>query len=190
MARVAAAPGRHDRAREYVDEVDRDQPVRDALLGPMADAADVMRVGEANDADAAALGALGGQLHGFMADHLAIAGEAVEGEKRTGVEHDLDVLVHGEAARGDALDIARDHADAVGVVSLEIGLDQIGGYELGLAVRGAAGLDDGTDGFDERLCLDGAIVGHCWCSYPFPRLRCVGWVRRSRNPPLLSSRTS
>ncbi|MGY3364689.1 hypothetical protein ACVWZL_001814 [Bradyrhizobium sp. GM2.4] len=102
-----------------------------------------------------------------MADHLAVAGEPVEGEKRTGVEHDLDVLVHGEAARGDALDIARDHADAVRIVSLEVGLDQIGGHELGLAVRRPAGLDDGADSFDERLCLDGAIVGHCWCSYPF-----------------------
>src|SRR3954468_19709088 len=171
VAPIAAAPRRHDRARDHVDEVNRDQSVVDALLGPVADAADVVRVRQADETHAVALGPLGSQLHRFMADDLAVAGEAVEGEQRTGVEHDLDVLVHGEAACGDALDIAWDHADAVGVVSLEIGLDQIGGYELGFAVRGAAGLDDGTDGFDERLCLDGAIVGHCWCSYPFTILR-------------------
>ncbi len=86
-ARVAAAERRDDRPRQHVDEVDRDQAVVDALLGPVADAADVVRVGQADDADAVALGALGAQLHRLMAHHLAVAGVAVEGEHRAAVHH-------------------------------------------------------------------------------------------------------
>ena len=149
----------------------------------------MVRIGKADEAHAIALGALGGQLHRFMADHLTIAREAVEGEKWTGVEHDLDVLVYGKAARRDALDVARDHADAVRVVAFQIGLDEIGGHELGLSVRGAAGLDDGADGVGERFGLDGAIVSHVLSLLSLHNMAgSVGWVSRRRNPPLLRPR--
>ena len=59
--------------------MDGHQAVAYALLGPGADAADVMRVGEAHDAHTVALGALGPQLHGLKAHDLAVALVAVEG---------------------------------------------------------------------------------------------------------------
>ena len=91
-ARVAAAERRDDRPRQHVDEVDRHQPCGRALLGPVADAAEVMRVREPDDADAVALRALDAELHRLAADHLAVALAAVEGQQRAAVEHDADML--------------------------------------------------------------------------------------------------
>ena len=159
-ARVAAAERRDDRPRQHVDEVDRDQAVADALLGPVADAAEVMRVGQADDADAVALGALGAELHRLVAHHLAVADMAVEGEQRAAVLTHADVLVDREAAFLHRVDVARHHADAVRVVAAQVGFDQVGRHQIGFAVGRAARLDDAADHAGQGIGFDGAIFSH------------------------------
>ena len=53
-----------------------------ALLGPMADAADMMRVGEADDADAVLLRPLDADIHRLLGDDLAVARAAVDHDHR------------------------------------------------------------------------------------------------------------
>src|SRR6185295_17201463 len=102
-ARVATAERRDDRPRQHVDEVDRDEAVFDALLGPVADPAEVVRMREADGADAMPPGALGGERHRLAADHLAVAALAVEREQRAAVLADRDVRVDGKAAFEDGV---------------------------------------------------------------------------------------
>ena len=132
----------------------------DALLRPLADPAQVMRVREADDADAVLLGARRAELHRLAADDLAVALAAVEREQRAAVLADRDVGVDREAAFEDRVDVARHHADAVRIVPAQVGLDEVGGDLGRFAVVRAGGGDDGTNGGGERLCVEGEDFGH------------------------------
>ena len=132
----------------------------DALLGPLADPAEVVRVGQADDADAVRLGARRAELHRLLADHLAVALPAVEGEERAAVLAHGDVRVDGEAALEHRVDVARHHADAVRIVAAQVGLDQVGGDLRRFAVVRAGGGDDGADGGGERVGAEREGFGH------------------------------
>jgi len=71
VAGVAAAKGRNDRPRQHVHEWIDTKAMGDTLFGPVADAPDMVRVGEADHAHAVTLGAFGAQFHGLKAHHLA-----------------------------------------------------------------------------------------------------------------------
>ena len=74
------------------------RPAARGLLGPCADAAQVVRVAERDDAAAVLLRARDAQRHRLVADHLAEAGPAVEPQHRAGVEHGAHVLVRLQPA--------------------------------------------------------------------------------------------
>ena len=82
-ARLGAAERRHQRlVAVHVHPVGADHAGARALLGPMADAADMMRIGEADDADAVLLRALDADIHRLLGDDLAVAGAAVDHDHR------------------------------------------------------------------------------------------------------------
>ena len=141
--RVAAAPRRDDRPRDHVDEVQRHEPRLEALLGPVPDAAEVVRVAERDDAGAVLARTLDAERHRLAPDHLPVAGPAVEPQHRPGVEQDLRMLVDREPALEQRLHVARNHADAVRIVPREVCLDEVAGDEIRLAWRRAAFSDDG-----------------------------------------------
>jgi MoxR-like ATPase len=76
--RITAAPWRDDRPRNHVDEVQRHEPRLEALLGPVADAAEVVRVAERDDAGAVLGCTLDAERHRLAPDHLPVARAAVE----------------------------------------------------------------------------------------------------------------
>jgi len=136
-ARIAPAVRRDDVARHHVDEVDRDQIGGDRHLGPRADAAQVVRVGECDDAAAVLLRSRDAERHRLVTDDLAEAGLAVEREQGAAVELGLHVRVGGQAALEERVGVARQHADAMRVVAGQVGLDQVVDDQLDLARRAA-----------------------------------------------------
>ena len=77
-----ATIGRDSTLTKWIDT----RPCVDALLGPVADPAEVVRMGQADDADAVLpWRALDAELHRLVADHLAVALAAVEREQRAAV---------------------------------------------------------------------------------------------------------
>ena len=203
-ARVAPAPRRHDRARDHVDEVHRDQARGHRHLGPGADAAQVVRVRERDDAAAVRLRSRDAEFHRLVADHLAEAGVAVEREQGGAVEFGRDVRVGRQPAFEERVRIARQHADAVRIVTGQVGLDQVLGDQLGLARRTAEAahqlLHGGAQGFDmdrvhrgaHRGCLlraqyradraDQAVIAVPGRSGPSRPRRRARW-RRCMSPP-------
>ena len=141
-ARVGAAEGRDDAARNDVDEMQRDQTARHRPLGPRTDAAQMVRVAEREDAASALACTLDADLHRLAAHHLAEAGLTVEPQQRAGVEHSLQMGVRLQATLEIRLDVARQHADAVRVVPREIGIDEIGADLVDLLRRAAEAGDD------------------------------------------------
>ena len=107
---------------------------------------EMVRMGQADDADAVLLRPLDAERHRLGADDLAVALVAVEREQRAAVGTDLHVRVGLEAAFQHRVDVARRHADAVRIVAAQVGLDQVGGDLRRLALGGAGGADDGGDG--------------------------------------------
>ena len=166
-APVGSAVRRHAREGAHVHEVDRHQAFGERHLGEVADAPEMMRVGERHDAGAQALGALVRQLHGFDTDHLAVAAVPVERKKRAGVEPHFRALVGAQSALEQRTDIARDHADAVRVVPGEVGGDEVRGHEARLARLAPARGDDRLDRARERPGGKDMGVGHrCRASLP------------------------
>ena len=70
-----------------------------ALLGPVANATDVMGVLEADDCNAVLLGPLDANIHRFLGDHLAVARAAVDHDHRAIVANDLRMLVADAISR-------------------------------------------------------------------------------------------
>jgi hypothetical protein len=136
------------------------ETLRHRLLGPLPDAAQVVRVGERHHAHAVCLRALDGDVGRFEPDHLAVARLAVERDQRAAVEFDLRMAVRLQAALLQRLDVARDHADAVRVVAGEVGGDEVLGDEARFARVAAAGGDDRLDGARERRGLKDVGAGH------------------------------
>ena len=88
------------------------------------------------------LRALDRELHRFEADHLAVAGVAVDAQQRTGIEPDRRMLVRMQVAFEQHFDIARQHADAVRIVTGEIRRDQVVRDDAGFALVAARRADD------------------------------------------------
>ena len=132
----------------------------DALLGPVADPAEVMRMSEADDADAVLARPGDAERHRLVADHLTVAVLTVERQQGAAVLADGDVGVDREATLQHRIDVARHHADAVRIVAAQVGLDEVVGDHSGLVVVRAGGDDDGFDGGGERRGCQGADVGH------------------------------
>ena len=82
-ARLGAAERRHQGLLAvHVHPVRAHQSRPRALLGPVANATDVMGVLEADDRNAVLLGPLDGDIHRFLGDHLAVARAAVDHDHR------------------------------------------------------------------------------------------------------------
>ena len=142
-ARLGAAERRHQRlVAVHVHPVRAHHAGARALLGPVADAPDVMGVGEADDADAVLFGALDADIHRLLGDHLAVAGAAVDHDDGTIILHDLCMMVTDAGARRGVLDIGRHHADAVAVVAEQVGQHQMVCNQPGLLGRAAVGPAD------------------------------------------------
>ena len=159
-ARVAPAPGGDDRARDDVHEVQADEPRAHALLGPVADPAEVMRVPEGDDARAVLARALDAERHRLEADHLPVALAAVEPQHDAGVEPDLGMLVHREPAFEHRIDVARDHPDAVRVVAGEVRRDQVLGDERRFSRFRTAPGDDRLDRALQAPGVNHDVLGH------------------------------
>jgi hypothetical protein len=113
-----------------------------ALLGPVANATDVMGVLEADDCNAVLLDPLDADIHRFLGDHLAVARAAVDHDHRAIVANDLCVMVTDRMSRSGVLYIRGHHAHAVAVMAEEVGQHQVIGHEPGLLGRAAIGPAD------------------------------------------------
>ncbi len=107
------------------------------LLAPVADAPDVMGIGEADDADAVLFRPLDAEIHRLLGDHLAVTGAAVDHNDGTIVLDDLCMMVTDASASGRVLDIMRHHADAVTVVAEQVGEHEVVCNQPGLGLRAA-----------------------------------------------------
>jgi hypothetical protein len=150
---IRSAERSDDGARYDVGEMQRYQAGRHRLLRPLADAAQVVRARQPHHAHAVLLRARDTDLHRLQAYHLAVARLAIERNHGAAVEHDLRMLVDDQSALEQRIDIARDHAHAVGVVPREIGGNEVRGDELRLARVAAAGADDRCYRFFQGIFL-------------------------------------
>ncbi len=108
----------------------------------MPDPADVMAVGKPDDGDAVLGGALDPALHRLVAHHLTETGIAVERQERARIVHHGHMFVDLQISGQEHFDVARQHADTVGVVAGQVGLDQVIGDQIGLTrARTGSGYD-------------------------------------------------
>jgi hypothetical protein len=145
-APVGAAVSRDAGERDDVDEVQRNEPFCHRHLGPMPNAAEVMRVAERGKRQAVLLRALDGHARRLQADRLPIAGASIQREERAPVELHLQLAVRMQPALEQRLDIARHHADAVRIVAGQVGGDEVFRDELrfrGFAAAGGGNRGDG-----------------------------------------------
>ncbi len=149
---------RHDRAMvDDIDEMDRGEAGRGALLGPMADPADMEAVAQRHHGDPV-LGRAGDALaHRLVGDRLAEAALAVQHQDRPLRLDHPGRLVGQKDALGQAADIERQHADAVGIVAGEIGADQMVRDQCCLARLAAGG---GADGRGQAMQRQGGHDRH------------------------------
>jgi len=108
----------------------------------MADPADMVSIGEADDADAVLPGAVDADIHGLLGDDLTVARAAVDHDNGAIVARNLCMMVTNAGPRGRVLDVMRDHADAVAVVAEQVGQYQMVGDQTGLLVGAAVGPAD------------------------------------------------
>ena len=154
-AGLAAAEGGDDgRAGDGVDEVEREQPGGHRMVAIGADAAEVVDVAQRQQADAAGLRRGDGEVHGLAADHLAEAHAAVDHGDGAVLADDLGAGVGAELAGEDVEDVARGELDAVAVVALQVGLQQVRGDKVRGGLGGAGGLEHPGDGGLQLRRLD------------------------------------
>ena len=125
-----------------IDEVQRHHAGARGDLAIGADAADVMRVAQSVDRDAMFARGLDRPLHRLTRDHLAVAAMRVPDRDRSGIRDDLGRLIRLQRTRLEIPDIGDQHADAVTVMTAQIGFDQMVGDDGGFRRRAAAGRDD------------------------------------------------
>jgi hypothetical protein len=157
--RVGAAPRRDQRPRQHVDEVHGHETLPGALLGPAADAREVMRVGEPGHAYAGRARPLDRDRHRLLADDLAESSATVHADQRAMVGDDARRLPGPGDALAQVVDVARQEADAVRVVAEEVGLDESVGHRPRLLGRAAGGRERRRGGFGERHGVDVHDVG-------------------------------
>src|SRR6185369_9772816 len=90
--------------------------------------------------------------------HLAVAHLPVADEERPVVADHLQMAVELELPFLDVAHVHRDHADAVAVVALQIGLDQVVGHGARLALLAARRLQQRRDGRAQFLVLDDDVL--------------------------------
>ena len=164
-ARVGPAERRHQRAQQGIDEVQRHQTGGGAILGPLADAPDVVAVAQRDQRQAAGRRALNADFHRLMADHLAIALAAIDHQHRTELGADLRMLIRPQTAGADELDILWNHADTVRVVARQVGQHQVARHQLGFTRRTAGTAYDALDKFRQVRRRDDDVGGAHWaCS--------------------------
>jgi len=124
-ARAHAAPRGDQRLMAVnIDEMERDQALAQAHLGPMADTAQMVAVGRGDQGDAVVPGPFDASLHGRGANHGAEPHVAVKAHHRAAVEHQFGAAGGVKRAVVQAVDVIADHLDAVAVVARQVGLDQ------------------------------------------------------------------
>jgi hypothetical protein len=111
------------------------------LLGPGADAPEVVRIAQRHDAAAVFLGPRDAQGHRLLADDLAEARVAIQPQQCAGVQCDADLRVGLEIAFQVGQRVTRQHADAVRVMARQVGFDQVAddGLHFFFAAAEAAG---------------------------------------------------
>ena len=126
-----AAKRRHQRlASVHVHPVRAHQACACALLGPVADATDMMSVDEPDDANSVLLGPLDADIHRFLGDDLTVSRTAIDHDHRAIVARYLCMVVTDATARRGVLDIRRHHAHAVAVMAEQVCQDQMIGDQL------------------------------------------------------------
>jgi hypothetical protein len=151
-----------------VHKVQRDQALRGGDLAVRAHAPDVVRVAQAQHADAVRLRALCRRLHRDLCRRLAVAPASLHDEHGARVEHDRGLLVrHDRAAEGrlrpvlQLIGVVVHHADAMRVVALDVGGHEVRGDDGRLRRRAAAALDHPLDQHGERHRIEDD-VRHLW----------------------------
>ena len=120
----------------------------------MADASNVKAVREPDNGHAEFGRALDPSLHCLEAHYLTKTRIALQGQHAPGIAHDADVLVDLQPTRENRFDIARQHPDAVRIVTGEIRLDQLHRHQFGFpCARSGAGYDRLHQGH-QRLRMD------------------------------------
>ena len=100
--RLRAAERRlNRRVVDAVDEMDRGEAARCALLRPMADPPEVEAVADREQRDAGLCGPSHAELHRLVADHLAIAALALDHQDGSLLAHDLEMAVGDQGALGE-----------------------------------------------------------------------------------------
>ena len=112
-AAVFAAKRGNHRVAYDADEVDRNKTCRRALLGPVADASDMMRVAQGDSRHTVLPGFLNSFLHRFMGNYLTKACVAVECHYRAGVLHHAGMAVKLQMTLSMGTQVARDHPHPV-----------------------------------------------------------------------------
>ena len=141
---VAPAMGRDEDAEtRRVDEVERDEPGLGELLGPGADAAEMAGIPQSENDEALIGGPLGGERHGLLADHLAVAEAAVDEERAPcGRRRSRACRLGTTMPVAGPVDIFADAHDAMGIVTDEVGLDQMVGDGPGLRLVRSGAAED------------------------------------------------
>ena len=87
---------------DAVDEMDRGEALRRALLRPVADPAEMEAVADRDQRHTLLGGARHAELHGLEADHLAVAAIALDHQDRAAIAHQLGMPVGPQAAVAQA----------------------------------------------------------------------------------------
>ncbi len=117
--------------------MNRHQALCHCHFGKVADATQVVRLGQCHDAAAVLLGAGHAQLHGLNASDLAIATLGIQGQQTARIQQHLDARVGLEATFQHRIDVTRHHAHAMRVVSTQIGHHQIGCHRISFRLQTA-----------------------------------------------------
>ena len=173
----------------------RDEPGLRELLGPSADAAEVTGISEGENDEALGRGSVRGERHRFLADHLSVTEAAVDEKRGLAVDDYLGVPIGDDHAVASPIDIFADAHHAMGIVTDEIGLDQMMGDGAGLRlVRSCSAENGGREVVQGLGCIAlrcflrrlghetpaifrvAIMFGRRWM--PAPRRGCGGPVRR------------
>ena len=126
----------------------------------MADAADVMAVAQRQQAGACRQRTLDRHGDGLVGHRLAETEPAVEQQQPAGVGDQRRAGVEVQLAGARVGDVGGDHADAMGIMAAQIGLDEMIGDEVAFARRRTGRCKQGPDGRSQPLLVDPDLGHH------------------------------
>ena len=126
-------------------------------FGKVTNASQVVRAAECHRAHAKLFGTFNAHLHGLHTCDLAVATLAIQVQQGTCVEHHFDPRVGIQTTFQNGIDIARDHAHTMRVMTTQIGHDQVGGHLLGFSSI-AAGHSNDVGNLLLQLCGGNALA--------------------------------